>query len=85
MAHSSSQNNLKTLFSQNDPQLYFHKSPAVNKKLPNLNRDHEVSRPIAVTDTVFSAVKEVEEEGRSHKKHGIQSMTSEQVKHKLYV
>lgn len=36
---SNSHNQLKTLFSQSDPQLYFHKSPAVNKKLPNLNKD----------------------------------------------
>jgi len=40
MGRSNSQAQLKTLFSQNDPQLYFHKSPAVNKKLPNLNKDN---------------------------------------------
>ena len=31
---------LKTLFSQHDPQLYFHKAPGTNKTLPNLNRDN---------------------------------------------
>lgn len=28
---------LKTLFSKNDPAMYFHKAPAANKILPNLN------------------------------------------------
>ena len=40
MGRSGSQHQLKTLFSQNDPQLYFHKSPAVGKQMPNLNKDN---------------------------------------------
>ena len=43
MARSGSQSQLKTLFSQNDPQLYFHKSPGLNKKLPNLNKDNQAT------------------------------------------
>ena len=70
--HSSSNAQLKTLFSQNDPQLYFHKSPGLKKKkLPNLNRDHEVSRPLAVTDTCFSAVKEEVNDEKGDRRHGI--------------
>lgn len=73
-SYPPTQAQLKTLFSQKDPQLYFHKSPATNKILPNLNRDHQ--RDMSPTTTAH---------GASTNGLGPQQKAQEHVKHKLYV
>ena len=55
----------------------------MNKKLPNLNKDCPATAtpPNEFNESQFTSANQVSEQRRQ----GIQSLTSEQVKHKLYV
>ena len=73
------------LFSQENPNLYFHKSPAKGKQMPDLSGKH------VLLDTAYSRQpnplspdsREADEFVKN--KRNVHNLTSEQMKHKLYV
>jgi hypothetical protein len=66
------------LFSQNNPQLYFHKSPAKGKELPNLSFSREMKNGLG--QSILSGTGNI-----SHDSKIGGGMTSDEMKHKLYV